>query len=117
MRQVVDNRKTKASFDRAEIWHFWNLLYFDIVQFLGMTNSSLKFEKASTSAFFSNHSLYTRLLLLLVFGSRPGDHTEGTLVGIGDATNMAVIPQGLTNVSALNINAEHIFRQNSDCWP
>lgn len=82
-----------------------------------MTNSSVNFEKASTCAYFSNHSLYTRLLLLLVFGSRPGDHTEGTLVGIGDATNMAVIPQGLTNVkvSALN-NAEHIFRQNSDCW-
>lgn len=38
---------------------------------------------------------FTRLLLLLVFGSRPSDQTEGTFVGIGDATNMAVIPQGL----------------------
>lgn len=56
---------------------------------------------------------------MLVFGSRPGDLTEGTLVGIGDATNMAVRPQGLTNVtevSALNINAQHIFRQNSGSW-
>lgn len=53
---------------------------------------------------------------MLVFGSRPGDHTEGTLVGIGDATNMAVIPQGLTNVkevSALDIstlNVTHLDR-------
>ncbi len=39
--------------------------------------------------------IFTRLLLLLVFGSRPSDQTEGTFVGIGDATNMAVIPQGL----------------------
>lgn len=38
---------------------------------------------------------FTRLLPLLVFGSRPSDQTEGTFVGIGDATNMAVIPQGL----------------------
>ncbi len=38
---------------------------------------------------------FTRLLLLLVFGSRPNDQTEGTFVGISDATNMAVIPQGL----------------------
>lgn len=38
---------------------------------------------------------FSRLLLLLVFGSRPSDQTEGTFVGIGDATNMAVIPQGL----------------------
>lgn len=38
---------------------------------------------------------FTRLLLLLVFGSRPSDQTEGTFVGICDATNMAVIPQGL----------------------
>lgn len=37
----------------------------------------------------------TRLLMSLVFGSRPGDQTEGTFVGISDATNMAVIPQGL----------------------
>lgn len=83
-----------------------------------MTNSSVNFDKASTSAYFSNHSLYTRLLLLLVFGSRPGDHTEGTLVGIGDATNMAVIPQGLTNVkevSALNIDAEHLDRTDDCC--
>lgn len=35
---------------------------------------------------------FTRLLLLLVFGSRPSDQTKGTFVGIGDATNMAVIP-------------------------
>lgn len=37
---------------------------------------------------------FTKLLLLLVSGSRPSDQTEGTFVGIGDATNMAVIPQG-----------------------
>lgn len=42
---------------------------------------------------------FTRLLLLLVFGSRPSDQTEGTFVGIGDATNMAVIPQGLNEFS------------------
>lgn len=42
---------------------------------------------------------FTRLLLLLVFGSRPSDQTEGTFVGIGDATNMAVIPQGLNEYS------------------
>lgn len=35
---------------------------------------------------------FARLILLLVFGSRPSDQTEGTFVGIGDATNMAVIP-------------------------
>lgn len=38
---------------------------------------------------------FTRLLLLLLFGSRPNDQTEGTFVGIRDATNMAVIHQGL----------------------
>lgn len=43
--------------------------------------------------------LLTRLLLLLVFGSRPGDQTEGTFVGISDATNMAVIPLGLNNIN------------------
>lgn len=64
--------------------------------------------------FFSNHSLCTRLLLLLVFGSRPGDLTEGTLVGIGDATNMAVKPQGLTNVT--EVSAQYAFTQNSDSW-
>lgn len=42
---------------------------------------------------------FARLVLLLVFGSRPGDQTEGTFVGIGDATNMAVIPQGLNEYS------------------
>lgn len=41
----------------------------------------------------------TRLLLLLVFGSWPSDQTEGTFVGINDATNMAVIPRGLNEYS------------------
>lgn len=64
---------------------------------LGITNwSDYILRKASRSACYSYHSSFLqRLLLLLVFGSRPSDQTEGTFVGIGDATNMAVIPQGL----------------------
>lgn len=87
-RQVDYNRK-KPHLTGQKSGIFWNLLYTDITHFSRMTNSSVNFEKAITNAFFffSNHSLYTRLLLLLVFGSRPGDLTEGTLVGIGDATN------------------------------
>lgn len=61
-----------------------------------MTNySDLVVWTASRSGRDGSRSSVSRLLLLLVFGSRPSDQTEGTFVGIGDATNMAVRPQGV----------------------
>ena len=53
-------------------------------------------------ALCSRHSylyffFFSRLFLLLFFGSGPSIQTEGTSDGIGYATDMAVnIPQGLT---------------------
>lgn len=61
---------------------------------------------------------FTRLLLLLVFGSRPSDQTEGTFVGIGDATNMAVIPQGLNEYSGeYSIDRFDINPSHNMCLP
>lgn len=65
-----------------QIWVFWVFFLF--------------FWTASRSARDGSHSSVSRRLLLLVFGSRPSDQTEGTFVGIGDATNMAVRSQGFS---------------------
>lgn len=55
---------------------------------------------------------FTRRLLLLVFGSRPSDQTEGTFDGIGNATNMAVIPQGLSIFMKMQYWFEPFWHEN-----
>lgn len=69
-----------------------SLHWYWVTNLWGLPISRLHFKEGKQECqLLSSFFILQGFLLLLFFGSRPSDQTEGTFDGIGDSTNMAVI--------------------------